>query len=149
MGEEEQARQFVASIEGDDFANELFSDEEIKNLCEEREKIGDVNYRVIVIRRAIEAIKALVGPMKKTPAARLVVEREFRKWAEELGLRPSHASIFRPYVVVGYFINSAHEIRAAAIETSLAVATNEAAMSRWSALRWLSGWVPSMGSTVE
>jgi len=149
LGEEGEAKEFISSLSNDDFASDVFEDGEIKELCEEFVPLGDSNFRTVAVRKAIEAIKSEVGPMKKTPAARLVVEREYRKWAKNLGLRPSHIAVFRPYVLVGYFVNSIHELRANAIENSLAAACNDVAVDRWSALRWLSGWAPSMGSTVE
>lgn len=63
-------------------------------------------------RLMVDEIKAKIGPLNHSDANKLVVGREFRKLAEEKGVRPSHVIALAPIVVAAYFVPTVHDVDA-------------------------------------
>jgi hypothetical protein len=96
-----------------------------------------------IVVRAITNIRAKVGFMEETPANRLVVSREFRKWAGDdgVGMRPTHIDHFTPHVVAFYFLKTAEEREISQMKQSHAYAraTNTRLRKPIPLLGWFSG----------
>lgn len=63
-------------------------------------------------RLMVNDLKAKLGPMTKDRANELVLGREFRKLAEERGVRPSHITATFPIFLAAYFVPTTHDIDA-------------------------------------
>jgi hypothetical protein len=166
--EEMQAKEFVDAVAstlppdcegfGDDDAETERQEGEVPAFrptigghCALYAHLSDRHFRTDVVKRAIFDIRADIGPLRDTPANQLVLAREYRKWAKARGLRPSHTETFRPYVMVGYFLKSEHDIRAESYAISAAYHANLRDRSRWSVAGLIrpSWWAPLEGSTAE
>jgi len=75
-----------------------------------------------VVRKAAAVVRARLGgdTMVDKPANRLVISREFRLWATELGVRPKHIVDLEPYVVERCFIPTASDRHVATIRARAA-----------------------------
>ena len=76
-------------------------------------------------RRAIEVVRAHLGPLKCSEANRLVVGRKIREAMRDMGMRPSHIQYYAPVAVELYFIPTDQEVLADRIRHCSATKTRK------------------------
>lgn len=74
------------------------------------------------VRLAASVVKAKVGfsVMEDTKANRMVISREFRRWALDRGVRPAHIAAAEPMVIEATLIPTRYELAAAVVRASAA-----------------------------